>query len=154
MLIQTPCLYTPNTLTHTQTKAKNLSHMVTIAQVGRRYPTSLTGSRGGADVVIVFSSARIAEPVNLDASDSTSRWHKQLAEGLHGVTTTLVCPYTVDTAMFAGCAISDTLMFPFTEPLLWHWEMIFLTGAAGRSCATQFLPWSRSTPSNSPWKPS
>lgn len=31
--------------------------------------------------------------------------HELLAENLHGIKTTLVCPYIVDTGMFAGCEI-------------------------------------------------
>lgn len=39
--------------------------------------------------------------------------HELLAENLDGIKTTLVCPYIVDTGMFAGCEIrySTTIEF-------------------------------------------
>uniref|UniRef100_A0A668U033 Short-chain dehydrogenase/reductase 3 n=1 Tax=Oreochromis aureus TaxID=47969 RepID=A0A668U033_OREAU len=40
--------------------------------------------------------------------------HELIAEDLNGIKTTLVCPYIVDTGMFAGCEIS---IIPPLEPL-------------------------------------
>uniref|UniRef100_A0A672ISI4 Retinol dehydrogenase 20 n=1 Tax=Salarias fasciatus TaxID=181472 RepID=A0A672ISI4_SALFA len=45
--------------------------------------------------------------------------HELLAEDLDGIKTTLVCPYIVDTGMFAGCEIRKELrsLIPPLEPL-------------------------------------
>lgn len=45
--------------------------------------------------------------------------HGLIAENLNGIKTTLVCPYIVDTGMFAGCEIREELrsLIPPLEPL-------------------------------------
>uniref|UniRef100_A0A665VQX5 Short-chain dehydrogenase/reductase 3 n=1 Tax=Echeneis naucrates TaxID=173247 RepID=A0A665VQX5_ECHNA len=81
-----------------QMKAKNHGHIVTIASALGLFSTACDycASKFGA---VGFHE---------------SLTHELLAEDLDGIKTTLVCPYIVDTGMFAGCEIS---LIPPLQPL-------------------------------------
>uniref|UniRef100_A0A8C9XHZ5 Short-chain dehydrogenase/reductase 3 n=1 Tax=Sander lucioperca TaxID=283035 RepID=A0A8C9XHZ5_SANLU len=81
-----------------QMKAKNHGHIVTIASALGLFSTACDycASKFGA---VGFHE---------------SLTHELLAEDMDGIKTTLVCPYIVDTGMFAGCEIS---LIPPLEPL-------------------------------------
>uniref|UniRef100_A0A3Q1C519 Short-chain dehydrogenase/reductase 3 n=1 Tax=Amphiprion ocellaris TaxID=80972 RepID=A0A3Q1C519_AMPOC len=81
-----------------QMKAKNHGHIVTIASALGLF--TCNANRHGSS----FESVGFHESLT----------HELLAEDLDGIKTTLVCPYIVDTGMFAGCEIS---LIPPLEPL-------------------------------------
>uniref|UniRef100_A0A8C5EK97 Short-chain dehydrogenase/reductase 3 n=1 Tax=Gouania willdenowi TaxID=441366 RepID=A0A8C5EK97_GOUWI len=86
-----------------QMKVKNHGHMVTVASALGLFSTACDycASKFGA---VGFHE---------------SLTHELLAENLSGIKTTLVCPYIVDTGMFAGCEIRKELrgLIPPLEPL-------------------------------------
>uniref|UniRef100_A0A8C9XNS6 Short-chain dehydrogenase/reductase 3 n=1 Tax=Sander lucioperca TaxID=283035 RepID=A0A8C9XNS6_SANLU len=86
-----------------QMKAKNHGHIVTIASALGLFSTACDycASKFGA---VGFHE---------------SLTHELLAEDMDGIKTTLVCPYIVDTGMFAGCEIRKELrsLIPPLEPL-------------------------------------
>uniref|UniRef100_A0A672ISI9 Short-chain dehydrogenase/reductase 3 n=1 Tax=Salarias fasciatus TaxID=181472 RepID=A0A672ISI9_SALFA len=86
-----------------QMKAQNHGHIVTVASALGLFSTACDycASKFGA---VGFHE---------------SLTHELLAEDLDGIKTTLVCPYIVDTGMFAGCEIRKELrsLIPPLEPL-------------------------------------
>ncbi|KAM7006829.1 retinol dehydrogenase 10-B-like [Tautogolabrus adspersus] len=88
-----------------QMKAKNRGHIVTVASALGLFSTACVedycASKYGA---VGFHE---------------SLTHELLAENLGGIKTTLVCPYIVDTGMFAGCEIRKEIqsLIPPLEPL-------------------------------------
>uniref|UniRef100_A0A8P4KDD9 Short-chain dehydrogenase/reductase 3 n=1 Tax=Dicentrarchus labrax TaxID=13489 RepID=A0A8P4KDD9_DICLA len=86
-----------------QMKAKNHGHIVTVASALGLFSTACDycASKFGA---VGFHE---------------SLTHELRAEDLDGIKTTLVCPYIVDTGMFAGCEIRKELrsLIPPLEPL-------------------------------------
>lgn len=104
-------------------KAKNHGHIVTIAsalglfstacvEVGRTHDSDWlnrrpTGSRGRSkrDFVPPLPLQDYCASKFGAVGFHESLTHELLAEDLDGVKTTLVCPYIVDTGMFAGCEI-------------------------------------------------
>ncbi|XP_062324613.1 retinol dehydrogenase 10-like [Osmerus eperlanus] len=88
-----------------QMKAKNHGHMVTIASVLGLFSTACVEDYCASK----FGAVGFHESLT----------HGLQAEGLDGIKTTLVCPYIVDTGMFAGCEIRKELqgLIPPLDPL-------------------------------------
>ncbi|KAK9528918.1 hypothetical protein VZT92_013047 [Zoarces viviparus] len=87
-----------------QMKAENHGHIVTIASVLGLFSTAC---------VEYYCASKFAA-----VGFHESLAHELLAEEVEGVKTTLVCPYIVDTGMFAGCKIREEveLFLPPLEP--------------------------------------
>lgn len=98
-----------------QMKAQNHGHIVTVASALGLFSTACVEVRHNNDFLLITSvSCRLALPLLLQDYCASkfgavgfheSLTHELLAEGLDGIKTTLVCPYIVDTGMFAGCEI-------------------------------------------------
>ncbi|KAG9332672.1 hypothetical protein JZ751_014770 [Albula glossodonta] len=88
-----------------QMKAQNHGHIVTIASTLGLFSTACVEDYCASK----FAAVGFHESLS----------HELLTEdGLDGVKTTLVCPYLVDTGMFAGCKIRDEMenVLPALEP--------------------------------------
>ncbi|KAJ8378967.1 hypothetical protein AAFF_G00232610 [Aldrovandia affinis] len=88
-----------------QMKAQNHGHIVTIASTLGLFSTACVEDYCASK----FAAVGFHESLS----------HELLTEdGLEGVKTTLVCPYLVDTGMFAGCKIRDGMenLLPPLEP--------------------------------------
>ncbi|XP_054640845.1 retinol dehydrogenase 10-B-like isoform X2 [Dunckerocampus dactyliophorus] len=88
-----------------QMKAKNHGHIVTVASALGLFSTACVEDYCASK----FGAVGFHESLT----------HELLAEELDGIKTTLVCPYIVDTGMFAGCEIRKELrsLIPPLEPL-------------------------------------
>ncbi|XP_077581751.1 retinol dehydrogenase 10-B-like [Stigmatopora nigra] len=88
-----------------QMKAKNHGHIITVASALGLFSTACVEDYCASK----FGAVGFHESLT----------HELLAEELNGIKTTLVCPYIVDTGMFAGCEIRKELrsLIPPLEPL-------------------------------------
>uniref|UniRef100_A0A672IQ97 NADP-retinol dehydrogenase n=1 Tax=Salarias fasciatus TaxID=181472 RepID=A0A672IQ97_SALFA len=88
-----------------QMKAQNHGHIVTVASALGLFSTACVEDYCASK----FGAVGFHESLT----------HELLAEDLDGIKTTLVCPYIVDTGMFAGCEIRKELrsLIPPLEPL-------------------------------------
>ncbi|XP_051269995.1 retinol dehydrogenase 10-B-like [Dicentrarchus labrax] len=88
-----------------QMKAKNHGHIVTVASALGLFSTACVEDYCASK----FGAVGFHESLT----------HELRAEDLDGIKTTLVCPYIVDTGMFAGCEIRKELrsLIPPLEPL-------------------------------------
>ncbi|XP_060926450.1 retinol dehydrogenase 10-like [Limanda limanda] len=88
-----------------QMKEKNHGHIVTIASALGLFSTACVEDYCASK----FGAVGFHESLT----------HELLAEELDGIKTTLVCPYIVDTGMFAGCEIRKELrsLIPPLQPL-------------------------------------
>ncbi|XP_061584483.1 retinol dehydrogenase 10-B [Cololabis saira] len=88
-----------------QMKATNHGHIVTIASALGLFTTSCVEDYCASKFGAVGFHESLA--------------HELRADNQHGVKTTLVCPYIVDTGMFAGCEIRKELrgLIPPLDPL-------------------------------------
>ncbi|KAM8867791.1 retinol dehydrogenase 10-B-like [Synchiropus picturatus] len=86
-------------------KTRNHGHMVTVASALGLFSTACVEDYCASK----FGAVGFHESLT----------HELLAENLDGIKTTLVCPYIVDTGMFAGCEIRKELrsLIPPLEPL-------------------------------------
>ncbi|KAI1890926.1 hypothetical protein AGOR_G00158620 [Albula goreensis] len=88
-----------------QMKAQNKGHIVTIASTLGLFSTACVEDYCASK----FGAVGFHESLT----------HELQAEGLDSIKTTLVCPYIVDTGMFAGCKIREELqsLIPALEPM-------------------------------------
>uniref|UniRef100_A0A673BGH7 Retinol dehydrogenase 10-B-like n=1 Tax=Sphaeramia orbicularis TaxID=375764 RepID=A0A673BGH7_9TELE len=88
-----------------QMKSKNHGHIVTVASALGLFSTACVEDYCASK----FGAVGFHESLT----------HELQAEDLDGIKTTLVCPYIVDTGMFAGCEIRKELrsVIPPLEPL-------------------------------------
>ncbi|KAG9353263.1 hypothetical protein JZ751_017839 [Albula glossodonta] len=88
-----------------QMKAQNKGHIVTIASTLGLFSTACVEDYCASK----FGAVGFHESLT----------HELQTEGLDGIKTTLVCPYIVDTGMFAGCKIREELqsLIPALEPM-------------------------------------
>ncbi|XP_037619179.1 retinol dehydrogenase 10-B-like [Sebastes umbrosus] len=86
-------------------KAKNHGHIVTVASALGLFSTACVEDYCASK----FGAVGFHESLT----------HELLADDMDGIKTTLVCPYIVDTGMFAGCEIRKELrgLIPPLEPL-------------------------------------
>ncbi|KAK7916702.1 hypothetical protein WMY93_012463 [Mugilogobius chulae] len=88
-----------------QMKSKNHGHIITVASALGLFSTACVEDYCASK----FGAVGFHESLT----------HELHAENLDGIKTTLVCPYIVDTGMFAGCEIRQELrsLIPPLEPL-------------------------------------
>ncbi|KAJ4926714.1 hypothetical protein JOQ06_014461 [Pogonophryne albipinna] len=86
-----------------QMKAQNHGHIVTIASVLGLFSTACVEDYCASKFAAVGFHESLA--------------HELLADEVDGVKTTLVCPYIVDTGMFAGCKIREEVEQFLLSPL-------------------------------------
>uniref|UniRef100_A0A4W6G091 Short-chain dehydrogenase/reductase 3 n=1 Tax=Lates calcarifer TaxID=8187 RepID=A0A4W6G091_LATCA len=101
-----------------QMKAKNHGHIVTIASAHNANSLINSFKFGHSDVICFNLQDYCASKFGA-VGFHESLTHELLAEDLDGIKTTLVCPYIVDTGMFAGCEIRKELknLIPPLQPL-------------------------------------